>query len=31
MYPLFFLFVLACIIMALIICLYQEVHYLLIQ
>ncbi len=31
MYPLFFLFVLVCIIMALIICLYQDVHYVLMQ
>ncbi len=29
--PCFFIYVLACIIMALIICLYQEVHYVLIQ
>ncbi len=30
MYPLFFIYALVCIIMALIICLFQEVHYVLI-
>ncbi len=31
MYPLFFIYVLVCIIITSIICLFQEIHYVLIQ